>query len=776
MLQPEQLRSRARTGLGALALGCVALAAIAAALSMSRGADAQEDGPAPVDVISARGVIFHDRNRNGVRDDGEPGIANVRVSNQREVVLTDDNGHWTLPVHGDCTFFVVKPAGWMTPLNKHQLPRFFHHHRPEGSPELLYGGLEPTGDLPASIDFPLVPHEEPEKFDVIFLADPQPYTLQQVDYVARDVVAELIGSEAAFGVTLGDIVGDDLNLFEPLNAAVGKIGVPWYNVIGNHDINQDAATNNAAGETFRRVYGPDYYSFEYSRVHFIALNNILWTGRRYSGHLTVEQLQWIANDLAHVPDDRLVVLLMHIPLTSRTPLPTLSIPNRAELYEIIRHRKRVFALSGHVHTHHHMFIEEEAWQGEQPLEHGNLVTVSGSWWRGDADERGIPHATMRCGGPNGYVIATFDGAEHRWRYKAASRADDYQMDIHAPDEIWSDRSEGVPVYANIFGSSERSSVQWRVDGGEWQAMQYALEFDPRYLEMADSQRVPAPMPSNHLWKSALPGELQPGSQLIEVRTTDVFGQSWQSGRVLRVLDAEKRPRIAGVEPAVLLPGGEVHVRVENLHGRDLRIVVPTGSNYAERAIRATRDGDVLHARLPDNLAAGSLRVRAGLLDSEPVVFERGSRARHGLRGAYYRLESRTRTLPDFGALETALIRRDAALEFADAGAFALPFNPFGTGAVWTGRILIEEDGEYTFTLGSDDGSRLWINGEQVVDNDGVHRHLERSASIELKAGEHEIRVEYFNLQGGTSLALKWKRPGSDSAEVVPTTALLPPIA
>jgi hypothetical protein len=768
MAEWQFLLDRARIGRRLLLLAPLLALGVGLALAQ-RG-----DDPAPVDVAFARGVVFHDRNGNGVRDDGEPGIPGVRVSNQREVVVTDEQGHWTLPVHGDCTFFVVKPAGWMTPVNEQQLPRFFYHHRPEGSPELLYGGMEPTGDLPDSIDFPLVPHDEPEKFDVIVFADPQPYNLQQVDYVAHDVVAELIGSDAAFGVTLGDIVGDDLNLFEPLNAAISKIGVPWYNVIGNHDIDRDAENNQHSAETFRRVYGPDYYSFEYSHVHFIALNNIFWNGRRYTGHLTVEQLQWIANDLEHVPDDRLVVLLMHIPLTSRIPLPTLSIPNRAELYEIIKHRSRVLALSGHTHTHHHMFIEEEAWQGEQPLEHGNLVTVSGAWWRGDPDERGIPHATMRCGGPNGYIIATFDGSDHRWRYKAASRPADYQMDIHAPDEVWSDRAESVPVYANVFGSSERSSVEWRVGGGDWQPMEYALEFDPRYVEIAATQRVPAPLPSNHLWKNALPGDLKPGSRLIEVRTTDVFGQSWQSGRVLRVLDAERRPRVAGIEPAVLLPGGEIRLRVENLHGREFHVLVPTGRNFTPRAIRATRDGDVLHARLPDNLAAGSLRARADLLDSDAVVFELGSRARHGLRGAYYRLESGTRTLPDFSALEPALIRRDATLSFADAASFALPFDAFDMGAVWTGRVIAGQEGEYTFTLGSDDGSRLWINGERLIDNDGVHRHREVSGRVTLEAGEHEIRVEYFNLQGGASLSLKWQPPGSDSAELVPTTALLPP--
>src|SRR5690606_37532753 len=154
----------------------------------------------------------------------------------------------------------TKPSGWRTPINAHNLPRFFYHHRPKGSPPLRFGGIAPTGELPASIDFPLVPHEEPDDFQVVFFADPQPYTLQQVDYVANDVVQELIGTDAAFGVTLGDIVGDDLNLFEHINAATSRVGIPWFNVIGNHDLNFDAADDVESDETFRRIYGPNYYS------------------------------------------------------------------------------------------------------------------------------------------------------------------------------------------------------------------------------------------------------------------------------------------------------------------------------------------------------------------------------------------------------------------------------------------------------------------------------------------------------------------------------------
>ena len=106
----------------------------------------------------------------------------------------------------------------MTPINHHNLPRFYYIHKPKGSPNLKFEGVKPTGPLPASIDFPLHRQTEPRKFQAIFFGDPQPRDQKELDYIARDVVEELIGTKAKFGVTLGDILFDDLSLFERNNA------------------------------------------------------------------------------------------------------------------------------------------------------------------------------------------------------------------------------------------------------------------------------------------------------------------------------------------------------------------------------------------------------------------------------------------------------------------------------------------------------------------------------------------------------------------------------
>jgi hypothetical protein len=161
----------------------------------------------------ATGIVFNDLNRNGKRDIGEAGIAGVYVSNGRDIVTTDRNGRYQLEVE-EAIIFVIKPKNWMTPVNKVNLPDFYYIHKPAGSPEgLRHPGIGPTGAQPESIDFALYKHLEPKRFDVVIFGDPQAMNLKEVNYIAHDAIEEVAGIDAAFGVSLGDIVSDNIEDF-----------------------------------------------------------------------------------------------------------------------------------------------------------------------------------------------------------------------------------------------------------------------------------------------------------------------------------------------------------------------------------------------------------------------------------------------------------------------------------------------------------------------------------------------------------------------------------
>ncbi|MCB9891216.1 MAG: hypothetical protein H6833_06195 [Planctomycetes bacterium] len=95
-------------------------------------------------------------------------------------------------------------------------------------------------------------------------------------------------------------------------------------------------------------------------------------------------------------------------------------------------------------------------------------------------------------------------------------------------------------------------------------------------------------------------------------------------------------------------------------------------------------------------------------------------------------------------------------------AFRLPWvvgNVEDVAVQWTGYLRIREAGEYSFSLVSDDGSVLSLDGHLVVDNDGVHTRREASGKVRLETGLHSLRVGYFQGKGEKSLVVEWAGPG-----------------
>jgi hypothetical protein len=508
---------------------------------------AQHSPPAEGDHQHAVGFVFHDQNGNRKRDEGEPGLAGMRVSNGREIVLTDAQGRYEIDIDNDTIVFVIKPRGWMTPLNAEKLPQFYYIHKPSGSPKQQFPGVAPTGPLPSSVDFPLTPQEEPDQFRALLFGDTQPRDKKEVEYMAHDIIEQVVAEKAhgaSLGVTLGDIVFDDLSVFKPHNQAIALVGIPWYNVIGNHDMNFDSPDDKHSDETFESIYGPNYYSFDHGPVHFMVLDDVTWVGAtekekaHYVGGFGPEQMEFIRNDLALVPENQLIVLMMHVPL--------LAVEDRQELYRLIEQRPFALSISAHTHFVKHHFIDgADGWRGPEPHHHVVNVTVCGSWWRGAFDELGIPHATMSDGGANGYSIIGFDGAKYSLEYRAARRPADHQMSIYLPEEIYPAQALSTPMIVNVFFGSKKSKVEMRhLPDGQWKEMERVDGIDPYYADMKmaelgptppNGMTLPGPSITDHLWRAFLPPVLTPGTHMFEVRTTDMHGHEYIDRESIRVL-------------------------------------------------------------------------------------------------------------------------------------------------------------------------------------------------------------------------------------------------
>ena len=87
---------------------------------------------------------------------------------------------------------------------------------------------------------------------------------------------------------------------------------------------------------------------------------------------------------------------------------------------------------------------------------------------------------------------------------------------------------------------------------------------------------------------------------------------------------------------------------------------------------------------------------------------------------------------------------------------------------WTGKVIADRSGEYTFITSADDGIHLWVNGEMLVDDWETHPTETHKGTIYLEEGQaYDIKMEYFEFMGGANVKLGWKLPLSGDAEKIP---------
>ncbi|WP_346238033.1 calcineurin-like phosphoesterase family protein [Niabella insulamsoli] len=513
----------------ALSIGCVATAA------------AQS---------TAAGYVFVDANDNGRMDKQETGIAGVAVSNGKDFSITDARGRYELPVGNDNIIFVVKPKGYRFKNNQHNLPQYYHIHKPQGSPQLKHKGVSPTGALSKDLNFALYKYDEPTDFTVLVFGDPQPYNEQELGYFSKSIVDDVAADEAIkFGISLGDIVGDDLSLHEPYKQVMTKLNLPWYNVMGNHDMNYDATADSLSDETFERNFGPNNFSWNYGNAHFIILDNILYPdprdGKGYWGGLRPDQIEFIKNDLAQVATDKLIVVSFHIPFSNEGG-EAIRLEDRQAFFDLLKDYDNCLLLSAHTHFQKQIYYKAaDGWHGKKAALHEyNVGTTSGDWYSGELNQAGIPDGTMRDGTPRGYAFLKISDNDYALRYKVAGKDSSYQIQIYAPQIVGHNSRGSAPFYANFFMGAQGDKVQYKIDNGKWQAMKYEPTFDYSYLKLVtkwdDSKtllagrRPSAPVASEHIWSAVVNKKLAPGEHQLHVRAEDKYGNIYHQTHTYKI--------------------------------------------------------------------------------------------------------------------------------------------------------------------------------------------------------------------------------------------------
>ena len=166
-------------------------------------------------------------------------------------------------------------------------------------------------------------------------------------------------------------------------------------------------------------------------------------------------------------------------------------------------------------------------------------------------------------------------------------------------------------------------------------------------------------------------------------------------------------------------------------------------------------------------AIGVYLLRDQLSNPQSVNADPGEEP--GIAFEYYELDN-LRSLPDFANLEPKFKGE------LDSISLNLPQKGRNSNFAvrYFGHIKIPTAGKYRFGTASDDGSAILINGDTVVDNDGIHGRRVRMGEVELSAGNHDFEVHFFNGGGGSELRVFWAGPGIEGrrGSPIPKDALV----
>lgn len=445
------------------------------------------------------------------------GISGVAVTDGRTVVRTDADGRFRFEADARQPFvYVSVPSGYRLPQH-------------DTGTLQTYVPLRGSQDS-QSVRFELTPLERSDdRHAFVLVADPQTQTPSEMqrfhDETVPDVqsTVDALGNRPVFGVGCGDLMYDDLSLFPEYERAVQRMGIPFAQVVGNHDLDFSAGTDFGSVTTFRSHFGPTYYSLDRGDVHYVVLDDVFWPGDDghgsgtddYIGYVDAHQMEWLEQDLAGVEAGRPVVVFAHIPLEGtawkrmgrKRPTPRGAVTNRSHLYRLLEPYD-VHVIGGHVHENEHFY--------EAGRHHHVVGTACGAWWTGPICYDGTP---------SGYAVYEVDGTSVRWRYQSTGQPADVQMRLYPRG---ADPSAPTEMVANVWDADPRWRVEWIVDGQRKGPMARRVGTDPLAEELYRGDDVPEkrtwidPIPTGHLYYAPVSDD----ASTVRVEATDPFGRTY----------------------------------------------------------------------------------------------------------------------------------------------------------------------------------------------------------------------------------------------------------
>jgi hypothetical protein len=406
----------------------------------------------------------------GVVSANGTGLADVIVSDGFSVVTTAGDGSYTIKLTSHSEhIFVSIPSGYAMPHQKN----IAQHYK--------------TVKEGANLNFELQPIAvNDDKHQFMIWADPQVKNETDVEKLMTQSVPDvqnyrrsLPANALIHGICVGDIVWDNQSLFSSYNAAIEKCEIPFFQAIGNHDMDYRQGGDESSDVTFKKTYGPSYYSFNRGKAHYVILDDVYYLGkeREYKGFITQSQLDWLKKDLSYVSIDKVIIVCLHIPVHNK-------VENNSALYDILKPYAKVHIMSGHTHYNENV-IKDNVYEHV----HG---TVCGAWWTGPICNDGTPP---------GYAIYEVEGTELSWHYKSIG----YDKEHQVRTMIEAVGNDELELTANIWNWDSEWNVEYALDGVYKGHLPRVSDYDPLAVTLYKGDQLPKsrtfvePHKTNHIY-------------------------------------------------------------------------------------------------------------------------------------------------------------------------------------------------------------------------------------------------------------------------------------
>ena len=589
---------------------------------------------------------------------------------------------------------------------------------------------------------------KPENFSFAIVAD---RTNGHRIGVFRSAIEKVNSLQPEFVLSVGDLIEgyttDTVELrrqWDEFNGLLKPLQMPFFRVPGNHDV-----SNEVQKALWAKQFGRDYYHFIYKDVLFLILNSTDGDGVPFSE----QQLAYAEKTIRNNADVRWTFVLMHHPVWNKREENGF---NRVE--KALADRKYT-VIAGH--THRYMASVQNDRNYYVLATSGGSTRLRGAEF-GETDH--ISWVTMTDEGPS-LVNLELDGilkddfSNERTRKLAATLTEDAAFKPLVLLPTAGGAGEGK-VYLNLRNNAE---LPLQVETRFFQHPSLHVTGAPEKITLPQGAQQQVSLSLRTLTKE---GSAKGDTVDMQYHLKYVSGE-----KGLPYLQGTFRMPVKPTAPEIIEKSMPVFVsssQVEIKHDFEGGKVVYTldgsepgpASKVYEKPFSIHKTAVVKAKVMTTDGTAASL---AETFEFRKLDFMKPAKARKkelakGLKYTYY--EGAFKKLPDFSSLKPI---KSGVLKSFDLGVVKERANQFAV--LIEGYVEIKEDDLYTFYLTSDDGAKLFLGNQLIVDNDGSHSARMKTGYAALKKGLHPIRIEYFEDFEGELIRLEFSGKGGGKKEV-----------